>query len=326
MKSVKNTKKASFFRKEGIMKKETFSFKSSNKRTDINAIKWTVDNPKAILQLAHGMVEFIDRYDDFAKFLNKHDILVVGHDHLGHGHSVVSQDEWGFFDDHDATQYLIDDMHHITMVFKESYPNVPYFVFGHSMGSFITRYYLTQYSQVVDGAIICGTGQNPKLELIGGKTLAGIISTFKGNRYRSKLIDDLAFGSMNKAVKNPRTDKDWLSRDPKQVDLYLGEPRCNFMFTLNGYKHLFDTCLKVQDKKYINNIRKDLPILMISGDEDPVGGKEGKRVLEVYEQFKSIGINNIECILYPEYRHEILNEINNDIVYNDVLNWIEKRI
>lgn len=304
------------------MTKETFKFLSSNKTSQINAIKWIPDNEiVSILQLTHGMAEYIDRYDDFAKFLNTHGILVVGHDHLGHGDSVTDPSGYGFFSENDATQYLIDDMYALTTMTKEEYPNIPYYVFGHSMGSFITRHYITQYSQSIDGAIICGTGQMPKAVLTAGRALTKSMATFKGWHYKSTMIDKMGFGGFNKGFENPRTSVDWLSRDEAQVDKYREDDRNGFIFTLNGYYHLFNTCLKTQDKALLNQIRKDLPLLLIAGDKDPVG-ENGKSVLAVANQYKDLGIKDVVCILYPEYRHEILNEIDNDVVYNDILKWI----
>jgi alpha-beta hydrolase superfamily lysophospholipase len=139
------------------------------------------------------------------------------------------------------------------------------------------------------------------------------------------MINNLAFGGMNKQFKPARTPNDWLSRDEKQVDIYQAEPRCQFKFTLNGYYHLFDICYQVQETKNLEKMRKDLPVFMISGDKDPVGNN-GKNVLKVYEAFKKVGMEDVECTLYPDYRHEILNEIDNEVVYADVLRWIESHI
>ncbi|CAM4284642.1 lysophospholipase [Erysipelothrix inopinata] len=306
--------------------KETFNFLSTNKKTQIHAQKWTPKTePKAILQIAHGMVEFIDRYDDFANYLNNHGVLVVGHDHLGHGSSVNSEAEWGYFDEGDASQILINDMRTLMMLTKKDYPNVPYFVMGHSMGSFITRLFICNFSDDIDGVVICGTGQNSKAQLSFARKLTKIMSRTKGWDYRSDMINNLAFGGMNKQFKPARTPNDWLSRDEKQVDIYQAEPRCQFKFTLNGYYHLFDICYQVQETKNLEKMRKDLPVFMISGDKDPVGNN-GKNVLKVYEAFKKVGMEDVECTLYPDYRHEILNEIDNEVVYADVLRWIESHI
>lgn len=304
------------------MEKQYFKFLSSNNETDINAIRWIPDTDIiAIVQIAHGMVEYIDRYDDFANYLCTQGILVVGHDHLGHGDSIKDKSEWGYFAESDGPQHLINDMHTLTKITKDQYPNIPYFVFGHSMGSFITRYYLTQFSQDIDGAIICGTGQNSKMQVIGGKAFTNILALFKGWKHRSKFIDKMAFGGMNKGIKDPRTSKDWLSRDEHQVDLYLNEERCQFMFTLNAYHTLFDTILKVQQDQHIKKMNVKLPIFLIAGDKDPVGNN-GKDIVKVYERYKKIGVSDITYKLYQDYRHEILNEIDNIVVYEDVVQWI----
>lgn len=316
------------YKKGGVenMEKQYFKFLSSNKKTTINAIRWVPDNDiVAILQISHGMVEFIDRYDDFANFLSENGILVVGHDHLGHGDSVNDKSEWGYFAKENSPQHLINDMHTVTIDTKKLYPEVPYFILGHSMGSFITRYYLTQFSNELDGVIICGTGQNPKAQVIGGKVFARIVSLLRGWTFRCPIIDKMAFGGMNKGIDNPRTDKDWLTRDPDIVDKYLNDERCSFMFTVNGYYNLFDIILKVQQDKYTKQMNMNLPISLIAGDKDPVGNN-GKSILKVYEMYKRIGVQNIDYTLYEGYRHEILNEVGKEVVYNDVLQWILNHI
>lgn len=308
------------------MNKEVFKILSSNNKTMLNVQKWTPNGkPVGIVQLAHGMAEYIDRYDDFAKYLNTQGFIVIGHDHLGHGDSITDKHDYGYFSEGDATRYLIDDMVLITSSLKEEYPELPYFVFGHSMGSFITRHYITQYSHIIDGAIICGTGQMPKAVLKSGMALTYSMAQKKGWHYRSEAIDKLGFGGFNKSIKNPRTKNDWLSRDKDQVDAYINDERNGFIFTLNGYYHLFDTCLRVQDIDLLNEIRKDLPILLIAGDHDPVGDN-GKAVLTVSKQYEDLGIEDVMCILYPEYRHEILNEIDNLVVYEDVNKWLHSKI
>lgn len=308
------------------MCKEEFTYKSNDNKTDIHVIKWIPKNePIAILQIAHGMVEFIERYDDFAKFLNKNNILVVGNDHLGHGDSVVKKDDWGYFSHPSGRQVVLDDMKKLHDIIKKEYPSCPYFLLGHSMGSFFARRYLIEYGNTVDGVIISGTGGQSLFEANMGKWLTAVIAKFKGWRFRSDFIDNLAFGGMNKKIKTPKTSKDWLSRDEKIVKKYIEDERNNFKFTLNAYNGLFYTIGKTRKKSELRKTPKDIPVLFISGKEDPVGnfGKGVKKVVSVY---KSIGMNKVESKLYTDYRHEILNEIGKEKVYNDILNWIIRNI
>ncbi|CAM3705211.1 alpha/beta fold hydrolase [Erysipelothrix urinaevulpis] len=306
--------------------KENFNYPSTNKRTNIKASQWIPDNePKAILQIVHGMVEFIDRYDGFASYLNQQDILVVGHDHLGHGESVNHESEWGYFAKEESADILVEDVESLRKITAEKYPELPYFILGHSMGSFVTRNYLLKHSESIDGVIICGTGQNPLIQLKSAKILTRTLAQFRGWRHRSKLIDKLAFGGMNRQFEPARTTSDWLTRDEEIVDFYNHEPRCQFIFTLNGYETLFDLCIKMQDKEKLSLMRKDLPVLFIAGDKDPVG-KNGQYIHDVVSDFNEVLSQPAEWILYPDYRHEILNEIGKEQVYHDVSEWITKQL
>lgn len=303
---------------------EEIYFKSAEKNTDIYARFWIPDNIKLILQIAHGMVEHINRYDDFAKFLNKHNILVVGNDHLGHGNSVSSPEQFGYFSNANGNDYLISDMYSLTKIVKQKYPNLPYVFLGHSMGSYLLRQYLCIHGKELDGAIIMGTGDEPPLKLKGALAIIEKIASVKGWDYRSNPIDKTAFGGFNKKFKS-RTHRDWLSRDPKQIDKYIADPKCSFVFTLNGYYNLVYGINKLNEDYFLNNMPKDLPILFLSGEDDPVGAF-GKGPVSVFKKFNSLNMSNTNIKIYPEFRHEILNEIDNHIVYNDILNWLNSII
>lgn len=223
-----------------MIKKQNFYFKSSNKETRVHGICWIPEDVKvrAVLQIVHGMVEYVDRYDDFARFLGAQGIVVVGDDHLGHGDSVASQEDWGYLGDN-GFECIVNDVRKIQKQFKKRFPGVPYYILGHSMGSFLTRYFLIKYGREVDGAIIMGTGYYSVPIAVFGKVLTQAVAAVKGWRYRSALVNKLAFGSYNKGFAPARTDFDWLSRDEATVDAYVGEPRCQFIFTLNAYHEMF---------------------------------------------------------------------------------------
>ncbi len=307
------------------MKIEEFSFPSANSLADIRAVRYVPDQePVAVLQIAHGMVEFIDRYEGFASYLTGKGFLVTGNDHLGHGASVKSKEDWGFFGD-DGNQTLIDDMYQLTKITREAYPGLPYFLMGHSMGSFYARQYIGEHGEGLSGAIIMGTGMEPLPVLKAGMTLCRIIAVFKGWRYRSPLVNGIAFGSYNKQFEPARTKVDWLTKDESVVDWYLNEPRCNFMFTLNGYYNMFKGISRLYDPKLLGNIPKDLPVLFVSGGEDPVGSN-GKEVERSAASLKDAGLNNVQVKLYEGDRHEILNETDREQVYDDLYEWLKENI
>ena len=278
----------------------------------------------AVLQIAHGMVEFIDRYENFAAFLASKGILVVGNDHIGHGGSVKSEEDWGYFGEN-GNRILLDDMHELTRLTKEKYPNLPYFLLGHSMGSFYARQYLGEFGNELDGAIIMGTGLEPLFVVKGGMFLCKLIALFKGWRYRSNFVNQVAFGSYGKKFEPLRTRADWLSKDEALVDWYINEPRCSFLFTLNAYYSMFEGIARLHDKKLLEKVPKDLPIFFVSGEDDPVGSF-GKEVVYSVETLKEVGVKNIDLKLYPNDRHEILNETDKETVYADLYEWLMKHI
>lgn len=306
------------------MKKEEFYFDSNDGLTKIRALKFIPDGEvKAILQISHGMVEFIDRYEGFANYLCEKGFLVVGNDHLGHGGSVNSKEDWGYFAKKDGYRIVLDDILKLLKIVKKDYPNRKYYLLGHSMGSFLARLFLIEYGNELDGAIIMGTGQQSKGTLVAGKVLTKLISLFKGEKYRSSFINNMALGSYNKKFEPSKTHCDWLTKDEKIVNWYYNEPRCQFVFTLNGYYNLFSLIGQIINEKNLKKMPKDLPVLIVSGEDDPVGNF-GKDPKAVYEVFKSIGMKNLDLKLYPNDRHEILNETDKALVYEDIYNWLKK--
>lgn len=307
------------------MKKNEFRFPSSSGTVDIRSMEYVPEGKIiAVLQIAHGMVEFIDRYENFAAFLASKGILVVGNDHIGHGGSVKSEEDWGYFGEN-GNRILLDDMHELTRLTKEKYPNLPYFLLGHSMGSFYARQYLGEFGNELDGAIIMGTGLEPLFVVKGGMFLCKLIALFKGWRYRSNFVNQVAFGSYGKKFEPLRTRADWLSKDEALVDWYINEPRCSFLFTLNAYYSMFEGIARLHDKKLLEKVPKDLPIFFVSGEDDPVGSF-GKEVVYSVETLKEVGVKNIDLKLYPNDRHEILNETDKETVYADLYEWLMKHI
>lgn len=280
---------------------------------------------KAVLQISHGMVEFIERYDDFAKFLNEKGVLVIGNDHIGHGQTAGCDEDLGYFCKENKSETVVKDLHAVTEYAKKEYPNVPYFLFGHSMGSFMARRYLMTYGTELTGAIICGTGRQAGIKLMFGKFVCAIMKLCKGERFRSDFLKQASFGTYNKRFEPIRTNNDWLTKDETIVDWYNAHKFCSFQFTINGYETLFDVLTFIQKKENVEKIPKKLPIFMIAGEEDPVGDY-GAGVKKVYELYKASGVEDISLKLYPTDRHEIINETDRKDVYQDVWNWLSPRM
>lgn len=302
--------------------KETGHFESSD---GVKSIAYYVYRPentetRAVMQISHGMCEYIERYEDLADFLCKNGIAVCGNDHLGHGASVSSDDDLGYFGPEGGWTYLPKDLHRLTAIMQEEFEGIPYIMFGHSMGSFAARAYAAKYGRCLDGLILCGTsGGEPAAD--AGLALAKSLAAVKGGHYRSEKIQQMFFGISNFKVEGKRTEFDWVSRDKEMVAKYMVDPKCNFTFTVRGYYDLIMLLEYVSSDEWAGRIKKDLPIFIISGDMDPVGGY-GKGVKKVYDRLVGADVRNVSMKLYEGARHELVNEINRSEVYADILGWI----
>ncbi|MBQ9990984.1 MAG: alpha/beta hydrolase [Lachnospiraceae bacterium] len=304
--------------------KEEFFYPSQDGRTGIHALRYLPETaPRAILQIAHGMTEFIKRYEEFAQFLNKRGIIVTGNDHLGHGNSVISEEDYGFFAKKKGNQILLKDMHELTRITRKAYPHLPYFLLGHSMGSFYARQYLFTYGNELTGAIISGTGHQPPAMVWGGMATTGLMTLFKGSRYRSPFVDKMTFGSYNKRIHPLRTEKDWLTRDTAIVDTYLADKRCTFLFTLNAFHEMFLGISRLYSRNNLKKMPSALPVLFISGTEDPVGDYT-RGVHRAADSFLRAGMKQVEVKFYEGDRHEVLNELDRLQVYADLARWMEQ--
>ncbi len=312
-----------------MTREERFSFLSADGKTMIDAVKWIPEDRKyhAILQVSHGMVEYIDRYKHFAEFMNDNGYLVVGHSHLGHGASVLSEENWGYFADKDSPNVLIKDMHTLRTMIQSENEGVPYFMLAHSMGSYLLRRYLTVYNDNLRGAVIVGTGCVEDKMSKMGKKLCSFLALFMGWHHRSKFVNDLTFGGPYKKFDMDGTnpENNWLCRDVEVVKKYYGEPRCRFIFTLNGFHMLMDTVYYDNQMENIKKTPAKLPMLFIAGQEDPVGDM-GEGVKKVYYKYNEAGMRDITYKLYENDRHEILNELDKDVVFGDILSWLEVHI
>ena len=276
---------------------------------------------RAVVQISHGMVEHIGRYSDFAAFLCENGFVVIGNDHLGHGRTAANNADFGYFCPEHRSATVVKDIHKVTRYAKSRYKNMPYFLLAHSMGSFLARRYLMTYGGELDGTILLGTGGQKESVLITGMIYAKLMSLFVGERHRSEFVKKQSFHTYLDRIPDHSSENEWISRDKNVVAAYDADELCSFNFTLNGYYTLFEVIDYIQKKKNIQKIPKDMPIFFASGEEDPVGGY-GKWVRQIVDEYKKAGIKNIKLKMYKNDRHELLNELDREVVYADILNWL----
>ena len=308
------------------MTKQEFYYPSKDGLTQIHAIEWIPEGEvRGVLMISHGMVEFIDRYDNYAKFMAYNGFYVVGNDHLGHGKSVTDESQYGYFAKHDGNMTVIADMQQLREDAEKKYPDVPFFLLGHSMGSFLARQFIEIYGEGLSGAIIMGTAYQPGSTLDMGIGLTGVMQKVKGGHYKSDMINNMGLGSYNDHFEPGRTKCDWLTKDEAIVDAYISNPLNQFVFTVNGYYNMFRGMRYSQRQSNLDKIPKNLPLMVVSGADDPVG-EFGKGPGRVAESYKKTGIEDVTLKLYPDDRHEILNELDKETVYADLLEWMEARM
>ncbi len=303
-----------------IIRKEAY-FNSSNGLNKIRTLIWEDDEltPIGIVQMAHGMAEHIARYDEFARFLASNGFVVCGNDHLGHGKSIEDRYQIGFMGERDGDKRLVDDMHILTKIMKKRNPDIPYFLFGHSMGSFCARIYSVLFGYELDGVILCGTGDMPDLINAGVDLIEMLI-----NKLGMMKRYDKAAEMVNKGFSMMGPEKDstlaWLSENKENRLNYSNDELCGFTYTLAGYRDVYNIIRTATDSDWALRMPKDLPIMIVSGADDPVG-MNGKGVLAVADSLAGEGIEPT-TILYPGMRHEILNETDRDVVYKDILSFL----
>lgn len=302
---------------------EKTSFLSADGKTPVAAYFWWNEavKPRAIIQLSHGMCEYITRYEAWAHRFAEKGFVFCGNDHLGHGNTAQSKEELGFMATRGGAELLVEDVHKMTLLAKEKFPDPPLVLYGHSMGSFVARAYLTRYGNELAGALISGTA-GPGQPTGMGRKLAHVTGKVRGDHHRSKFLTAMAFGSYNKKFGKEKSLFSWLTRDEGVRASYAQDPLCTFVFTAAGYDTLFSLLGEVSDKRWASEVPKALPILLFAGDMDPVGAY-GKGVRKVYDRLLAAGCN-AQLQLYEGGRHEMHNEINKDEVFGDLITYLEE--
>ena len=311
------------------MHRKEFYFPSSDGDNRIYTVIWMPDKesyacPKGIVQISHGMVEYAGRYEELAASLTARGFLVAGNDHLGHGRSVRSTEDWGHIDAANGSACMVNDLHRLTKILKKRFPQCPYFLLGHSMWSFLARRYLMTYGGELDGAVLLGTGNHGAAAALAGLLLAEFMAAYRGTRYRSTLLRKLMFGSYNRRIRHPESANDWVCSDRNVMEAYNSDPACTFVFTASGVAALMKTLLFIGKRTNIGHIPKNMPILMASGREDPVGNY-GKAVEKVFRIYRRAGIEDITVRLFDRCRHELHNEVGREAVHALIGDWLEEK-
>lgn len=275
---------------------------------------------KAIVEIAHGMNEHKERYIDFMKFLAKNGYASFIHDHRGHGKSIKNINDLGYFYEDNAS-YVVEDLHQINEYLKNKFKDKKIILFGHSMGSMIVRKYISKYAHTIDGLIVCGSPSKNNTSKLGLKVVK-LLKSIKGERYRSEFVKKLMFGGFDKKGSEPNS---WVCHNKEILKLYNEDELCKYTYTLNGYENIIKLMIDIYNPKIYNRNNLDLPIYFIAGNDDPVI-KSKKDFNEAINFLKKIGYHNIDNTLYDDMSHEILNEVNNNLVYDDILNWLNKII
>ena len=306
------------------VKKNAISFKSSNGTDIVAGYYYTCPGmePRCILQISHGMCEYIGRYDDFAGYMAQKGYVVCGNDHLGHGATSSGPNGTdGYFAEKDGRKFVLQDLHEMNRLAREAYPGLPVILLGHSMGSFFARMYAGLYPETLHALVLSGTGGPNPLAGVG-LALTEAIGRVKGRKHRSKFLNNMAFGQYLKRVDSPDTPYDSISRDKEVVARYAQDAKCTFIFTASAFHELMAILRAVNRPQWAQKVDKRLPVALFAGDADPVGDY-GRGVESVYRALKDAGVKDVFLKLYPGARHEILNETNRAEVYADILAWCD---
>jgi len=306
------------------MRCENFTYESEQ-GVGIYTYRWLPDSSEAIegvIQIAHGMAEHAGRYHDFASFLVSEGYAVYANDHRGHGKTAGAPEQLGYISDTGGWNLMLDDMHTLTGIIKKENPSAPNFLFGHSLGAILSRGYILRHKDAVQGVILSATAVVPNAIRLVALTIAKIEIMIKGKKCRSQILANLFFGQYNKCFKPNRTEFDWLNRNDVEVDKYINDPDCGAISTAGFCEDVLQGIKIINDSKHIRTLSKELPIYLLTGDKDPATAN-GQGIIDVHKAYKKAGIVDVSYQVYKDARHEILNEINKDEVYRDILSWLQ---
>ena len=308
------------------MARNEFTLLSADQKTPIHAVEWLPEGEvRAVLQSSHGVSEYILRYEPFAEYLTARGFAVVGHDHLGHGNSMTPNSKPMYFGPKGSWSWVVQDIEARRTLAREKFPSLPYFLLGHSMGSFLARTYLIRHPGKVDGAVLMGTGQMAPILIAGGKAVAAVEGLRVGEPNPSPLVQMLAFGTYNKVFAPNRTGFDWLSVNPENVDSYIADPLCGGNPSIGLFREMLGGMSFIARPEELQKMDMATPIQFISGAMDPVGDC-GKGVRRAYASFQRAGVQDVSLKLYPELRHEILCESCREMVFEDIFLWLTSKL
>ena len=302
---------------------QTISYPSCDGVHTIHAVQWLPEGElRGVIQIVHGVAEYVERYAPLAHYLTERGYVVCGEDHLGHGHTAAGQ--FGYFAPRGGWDLVVRDIRQLRVLQGERHPGLPYVMLGHSMGSFLTRTYLIRWPGTLDGAVLSGTGQEPAPLVALGRLLAGGLCALRGPEYVSDLVYQLSLGAYNRAFRPNRTTADWLSRDEGAVDANLRDPLCAFRPTVSMFRDMMTGLRFIARRDNLARMDRATPVYFLSGDRDPVGSM-GAGVKKVAGMFRAAGCGDVTLKLYPGGRHEMFNEINRQEVMDDLLAWLQSR-
>ncbi len=291
---------------------------------EISAATWIPDSEiKAVVQIVHGMNEYIERHSKTAEFLENNGYAVFGEDHRGHG-LTVKDGNFGHFDNELGYKKVIEDNYTLTKLIKNEFPDNKVFLFGHSMGSFISRNYVFEHGNEIDGLLLMGTGGLPLKNKIVNLTTLKVLAPFVKPDTKLPLVHRIGNADLNKAFRPGITGFEWLSTDSSVSEKFLADPMCGNVNTYAFYKDLVTMMLEMERAENIAKIPKKLPVFIFSGNMDPVGDF-GRKVTQTYKDYIKAGLIDVTIRLYDGYRHELHNEPVRDELFKEILNWLEKR-
>ncbi|WP_312939881.1 alpha/beta hydrolase [Oscillibacter sp.] len=307
------------------MVKREFTVLSHDGKTELHTVEWLPgERPRAVLQIAHGVSEYVLRYEELAAYLTERGIAVVGNDHLGHGASVADGAPRVYFGPAGSWNTVVDDLYALRCLAGQQFPGLPYFLLGHSMGSFLVRTYLIRYPGTVDGAILMGTGQMRPILTAAGRAIAAAECCKIGEERASPLVQKMAFGAYNKAFSPNRTEFDWVSSDEATVNFYEKDPHCGENPSVGLFREMLGGIAFITRQANVKKMNLRTPVLFVSGEEDPVG-EQGRGVARAYRSFQRAGVQDVSVKLYPGVRHEILNDVCRQQVCRDLADWLLAR-